>query len=156
MAEEQYSRKDILKWGVAGLVGATGLGFLVNALYKMDRVSAELGEEILTSTGKVANKKFIEGGRLNPMNDLNPLSDHDPKKQATKSDDEYRVTIQYEYRAVTIDNKDLYEQVEKGAEVIVQFREAFETRRTYKGELLERKLKEYKVEKILLNQNSTP
>ena len=148
MQEEQYSRRTFLKWGTVGLAGATGLGVLVNALYKMDRVSTELGKQVLTSSGTVLDKRFVKGGHFNPMDDLNPMSDFNPVKQSLKYPDEYRVSIKYTHGTVTVNDRELYDQVERGTKVTVQFREAFNVTRTYEGELLERKLEGYKVKKV--------
>jgi hypothetical protein len=121
MEEEERSRRDFLisVGAVAAIVaGLTGAGFLVNAALKADRTTTELSDKVRTAEGT-----------------------------ATKLPDEYNVAVQYEHETATLNDKDLFGEVEKDSKlkVIVEFKEVYTVKKTYKGELLERKLTGYKI-----------
>jgi hypothetical protein len=119
MEEEETSRRDFLisVGAVAAIVaGLTGAGFLIKAAFK-DRTTTELSDKVRTAEGT-----------------------------ATKLPDEYKVAVQYEHETATLNDKDLFGKVEKDSkEVIVEFKEVYTVKRTYRGEFLERKLTGYRI-----------
>lgn len=141
MGEDQITRREFIIGAAVAVAGMTGAGFLLNVTYKMDRTTTELSEA-QTLEGVVIDKEFKKGEY--PV-ELNPL-----KRELMKEADKHYVVIQYQHGTVTRNNKKLYDQLEMDEEVLVEFREVFRVKKTYKGELLERTLTGYKVTNIKL------
>jgi len=114
----------------------------------MDQHHKELGRTFQYE-GQVVQKEYIKGEDTTPTVGLdfdgNMSVGIDPG-----TPDKYMVVIKYSEDTLERNDKTLYSQVEMNGTVKVNVREVYDVKKTYKGRELERELKGYQLEKIVV------